>query len=70
MKRPTTAAGEDWFIQLAEGCTVLCVHVAELTDRTVVLRQVADLNERDGNTAVRYVTRDIKFLECVRWANR
>lgn len=67
-KRPQPAAGEDWFIQLSEGCTVMAVHIEELTDRTVVLRQVADLYERGADTAIRYVTRDVKFLECVKWA--
>lgn len=62
-KAPALAVGQVWFIQTSGNRTVACVHIEEITDKTIVLRQQSDCGTGDSSKVHRFRTTEIKFLE-------
>jgi len=66
-RRARPQSGETWWIQATGGRALLTVEVVEVTDRTVLLMQVADgsVKPKANSVALRYRISDLKWVEKV-----
>lgn len=52
--------GQEWYVQFGKGCTLVAVEIRDVTEKTVLLKKLAD---RSVHLCSRYVTDEIKFVE-------
>lgn len=66
-RAPRPQAGDTWWIQATGGRALLTVEVVEVTERTVLLMQVADgsIRPKPNSIALRYRISDLKWVEKV-----